>query len=42
MATLWTLGCDADDPHRIAAFWAVLRRVIVGPAGPTVSPTMAA
>jgi hypothetical protein len=22
MATLWTLGCDADDPHRIAAFWA--------------------
>jgi Glyoxalase-like domain len=22
MATRWTLGCDADDPHRIAAFWA--------------------
>ena len=22
MATLWTLGCDADDPQRIAAFWA--------------------
>jgi hypothetical protein len=22
MATLWTLGCDAADPHRIAAFWA--------------------
>src|SRR5690349_7962895 len=21
MATLWTLGCDADDPQRIAAFW---------------------
>ncbi|MEU1965342.1 VOC family protein [Micromonospora sediminicola] len=23
MATLWTLGCDADDPQRIAAFWAL-------------------
>ena len=22
MATWWTLGCDADDPQRIAAFWA--------------------
>jgi hypothetical protein len=22
MATRWTLGCDATDPHRIAAFWA--------------------
>jgi Glyoxalase-like domain len=22
MATLWTLGCDASDPHRLAAFWA--------------------
>lgn len=22
MATLWTLGCDATDPHRLAAFWA--------------------
>jgi hypothetical protein len=22
MATHWTLGCDAHDPHRIAAFWA--------------------
>jgi hypothetical protein len=22
MATHWTLGCDAVDPHRIAAFWA--------------------
>jgi hypothetical protein len=21
MATHWTLGCDAADPHRIAAFW---------------------
>lgn len=23
MATHWTLGCDALDPHRVAAFWAV-------------------
>jgi hypothetical protein len=22
MSTHWTLGCDAADPHRIAAFWA--------------------
>jgi predicted enzyme related to lactoylglutathione lyase len=22
MATHWTLGCDARDPQRIAAFWA--------------------
>ncbi len=22
MATHWTLGCDAADPHRIAEFWA--------------------
>lgn len=22
MATHWTLGCDARDPHRLAAFWA--------------------
>jgi hypothetical protein len=22
MATRWTLGCDAADPHGIAAFWA--------------------
>jgi hypothetical protein len=22
MATHWTLGCDADDPQRLAAFWA--------------------
>jgi hypothetical protein len=22
MATLWTLGCDAIDPHRLADFWA--------------------
>ncbi len=23
MATFWTLGCDADDPQRIATFWAL-------------------
>jgi Glyoxalase-like domain len=23
MATLWTLGGDATDPHRLAAFWAL-------------------
>lgn len=23
MAILWTIGCDAADPHRLAAFWAV-------------------
>jgi hypothetical protein len=22
MATHWTLGCDAADPHRLASFWA--------------------
>lgn len=22
MATHWTLGCDAADPHRLAGFWA--------------------
>jgi predicted enzyme related to lactoylglutathione lyase len=22
MSTHWTLGCDAADPHRLAAFWA--------------------
>ncbi len=23
MSTSWTLGCDAADPHRLAAFWAL-------------------
>jgi len=23
MTTRWTLGCDAADPHRLAAFWAL-------------------
>ncbi len=31
MATLWTLGCDAADPHRIAAFWAVALGYVTEP-----------
>jgi Glyoxalase-like domain len=23
VATFWTVGCDADDPQRLAAFWAL-------------------
>jgi hypothetical protein len=23
MALLWTLGCDANDPHALATFWAL-------------------
>jgi Glyoxalase-like domain len=23
VATHWTLGCDANDPHRLAKFWAL-------------------
>ena len=23
MGTHWTLGCDANDPHRLGAFWAL-------------------
>lgn len=23
MSLLWTLGCDAADPHRLATFWAL-------------------
>jgi len=23
VATHWTLGCDANDPHRVAEFWAL-------------------
>ena len=25
MATLWTLGCDGNDPQRAAGFWALAR-----------------
>jgi hypothetical protein len=31
MATHWTLGCDADDPQRIAAFWALALRYVLEP-----------
>ena len=31
MATHWTLGCDAGDPQRIAAFWARALRYVPEP-----------
>ena len=31
MATHWTLGCDADDPQRIAAFWTRALRYVAEP-----------
>ena len=31
MATLWTLGGDATDPHRLAAFWALALGYIAEP-----------
>jgi len=31
VATHWTLGCDAVDPHRIAAFWAGALRYVAEP-----------
>jgi hypothetical protein len=31
MATHWTLGCDADDPHRVAAFWALALEYVPEP-----------
>jgi Glyoxalase-like domain len=31
MATHWTLGCDAAEPHRIAAFWAAALEYIAEP-----------
>jgi hypothetical protein len=31
MATHWTLGCDAADPHRIAAFWAAALGYVAEP-----------
>jgi hypothetical protein len=33
MATHWTLGCDADDPQRIAAFWTLAHVVMPDPEG---------
>jgi len=31
MATHWTLGADAVDPHRLAAFWALALGYIAEP-----------
>src|SRR6478735_9375561 len=31
MATHWTLGCDAGDPQRLAAFWAQALRYMPEP-----------
>jgi Glyoxalase-like domain len=31
MATHWTLGCDAADPQRLAAFWAKALRYVPEP-----------
>lgn len=31
MATHWTLGCDARDPDRIAAFWALALGYVAEP-----------
>jgi len=31
MATHWTLGCDAADPHGIAAFWEIALGYVAEP-----------
>jgi hypothetical protein len=31
MASHWTLGCDAADPHRIAGFWALALGYVAEP-----------
>ncbi|GAB3677193.1 VOC family protein [Angustibacter aerolatus] len=31
MTTHWTLGCDAADPHRLAAFWALALGYVAEP-----------
>ncbi|WP_182525906.1 VOC family protein [Nocardioides dongkuii] len=31
MAIPWTLGCDAADPHRLAAFWALALGYVAEP-----------
>ena len=38
MATHWTLGCDAADPHGIAAFWAIALGYVAEPG--TTSQTV--
>jgi len=32
VATLWTLGCDADDPRAIAEFWTLALGYVFEPA----------
>jgi hypothetical protein len=36
MATHWTLGCDAADPHGIAAFWAIALGYVADPDGASI------
>jgi hypothetical protein len=31
VATHWTLGCDAGDPHRLASFWALALGYVAEP-----------
>jgi Glyoxalase-like domain len=31
MATRWTLGCDAAEPHRLATFWALALGYVAEP-----------
>jgi hypothetical protein len=31
MATHWTLGCDANDPHLLAGFWATALGYVLEP-----------
>ncbi len=31
MATYWTLGCDASDPHRLAGFWSLALGYVAEP-----------
>ena len=31
MATHWTLGCDASDPHRLADFWVLALGYVAEP-----------
>jgi hypothetical protein len=36
MARHWTLGCDAADPHALAAFWALALDYVVDGVGPAI------
>jgi hypothetical protein len=39
MATHWTLGCDAVEPQRLAAFWALALGYVSEPGYDAVSYT---